>query len=385
MLARTTRKLFAGVLAALLIVTGCSGGSEPAGSQDADGSDVIKLAFEGPLTGNGAQDMLLCQNAVELAVEQFNAKHEADGLKVEVEYADDKADPKEAANLASKFVADEDIKAVIMGFNSSCSLAAAPIYNDAPLAQVNWFAISPALTEAGENIFRVIPTGALMVQYLEQWLKDDGHQKVAFFYENTDYGKGLYDVVAEQASEYGIEIVGAEAFLLDTKDFSAVINKFKAADPDAVVIFGQYEAASLWCQQARDLGMDKPLYGTDGIFAPAMIDLAGEAAEGTKTVAEFSTDSTNPVVQQFVQDFTEKTGGEPSACAGFAYDAVNVILKAIEDGARTREEISAGIASTAGFEGVTGTITIDENGDRQYESGAFIKCEVQDGKWAVIG
>lgn len=195
----------------------------------------------------------------------------------------------------------------------------------------------------GRALLKSLPVrGALMVQYLEQWLQDDGHKKVAFFYENSDYGKGLYDVVEAQAADYGIEIVGAEAFLLDTKDFSAVINKFKAADPDAVVIFGQYEAASLWCRQAKDLGMDKPLYGTDGIFAPAMIDLAGEASEGTKTVAEFSTDSANPVVQQFVKDFTAKTDGEPSACAGFAYDAVNVILKVIENGARTREEISAG-------------------------------------------
>ena len=128
-----------------------------------------------------------------------------------------------------------------------------------------------------------------MAKYLASWVvKDDGLKRVASVYENTDYGKGLFDVFAAEVKTLGGEIVASEAVLMDQKDFSAIIGKFKEANPDAVVIFGQYEAAAFWQKQAPDVGLEAPLYGSDGIFAPELVKLGGSAVEGVKSVSAYT-------------------------------------------------------------------------------------------------
>jgi len=346
--------------------------------------EAVRVAFVGPTTGSGSADLLLAAKGAQLAVDQRNAKGGiCDGRQVTMEYADDKADPKEAATVATKLSGDTGILGVLHGWNSSAVLAAAPIFNEAGLVQMDYYGVAPKIREAGPYTFRVIPTGDLMARYLADWMVNgEGYKKIAGFYENTDYGKGLYDVFDDAVKEYGGEIVANEAVLMDQKDFSAILAKFKAVNPDAVVIFGQYEAAAFWQKQAPDVGFTAPLYGSDGIFAPELINLGGAAVEGVYSVSAYTVDSPDPYVADFVQAFRTAFNTDPNNGAGYTYDAMVVLLNGLDGGACSREDANKWLTNNVkDIPGVTGMITFDEEGDRLFQQGLYLKLIVKDGKF----
>jgi branched-chain amino acid transport system substrate-binding protein len=347
-------------------------------------NESVRVAFVGPTTGPGSADLLLAAKGAELAVNQRNAQGGiCDGRKIAMEYSDDKADPKEAAVVATKLTGDKGILGVLHGWNSSAVLAAAPIFNEVGLVQVDYYGVSPSIREAGPYTFRVIPTGDLMARYLADWMVNgEGYKKIAGFYENTDFGKGLYDVFAVAVKEFGGEIVANEAVLMDQKDFSAILAKFKAASPDAVVIFGQYEAAAFFQKQAPDVGFNAPLYGSDGIFAPELINLGGAAVEGVHSVSAYTVDSPDPYVANFVKDFRAAFNTDPNNGAGYTYDAMVVLLDGLNGGGCSREGAMKWLTTNVKDKpGVTGKISFDEKGDRLFQQALYQKLIVKDGKF----
>ena len=119
-------------------------------------SDVIKVGVAVPLTGASAEDGNAIKNGVNLAVKEINAKGGINNKKVELVVADDKGDPSEAATVANKLAQDKSVLAIVGHFNSSCTLAAAPIYNQAGVVSVSPGSSAAAVTKAGPYTFRVI-------------------------------------------------------------------------------------------------------------------------------------------------------------------------------------------------------------------------------------
>jgi branched-chain amino acid transport system substrate-binding protein len=376
-----------------ILMSACQGAApQPAAQTQAPAGETqapaaagdVRIAFVGPTTGPGSADLLLASKGAQLAVDQRNAAGGiCNGRKVKMELFDDKADPKEAANVATKISGDEGILAAIHGWNSSAVLAAAPIFNESGIVQMDYYGVAPSIREAGPYTFRVIPTGELMARYLADWMVNgEGYKKIAAFYENTDYGKGLYDVFSAAVKEYGGEVLASEAVLMDQKDFSAILAKFKADNPDAVAMFGQYEAAAFWQKQGPDVGFSAPLYGSDGIFAPELINLAGKASEGVHSVSAYTVDSDVPYVADFVKAFRDAFGTDPNNGAGYTYDSAVVVLDALDAGGCTREGAKDWLTtSVKDRPGVTGTITFDSEGDREFQQGLYIKLIVKDGKF----
>lgn len=344
-------------------------------------TEDVRVAFIGPLTGAGSADLILASKGAQLAVDQRNAAGGVcGGRNVKMELYDDKADPKEAALVATSLASDDGIIAVEHGWNSSAVLAAAPIFNQTGIAQMDYYGIAPSIAEAGPYTFRVIPTGDLMAKYLAKWvITDEGYKKVATVYENSDYGISMFDTFAPEVEALGGEVVASEAIDMAQKDFSAIISKFKAAGPDAVVIFGQYEAAAFWVKQAPDIGLSVPLFGSDGIFAPSLINLAGTAAEGIRSVAAYTVESTDPFISDFVTAFRAANNTDPNNGAGYTYDGMMLILNGLDAGNCTRDGVKDYLTNNVqDIQGVTGMITL-ENRDRKFQDGLYLKLIVKDG------
>jgi branched-chain amino acid transport system substrate-binding protein len=117
-MSRWTRLLSAALMVvAIAGLSGCSGGSE-----------TVKLASIGPMTGESAKMGEDISRAVQLAVDEWNARGGVLGRKIELLIEDDRADPKDAVSLASK-VAAQGVVGVIGHYNSSCTIPASNIYH----------------------------------------------------------------------------------------------------------------------------------------------------------------------------------------------------------------------------------------------------------------
>ncbi|MDR1884657.1 MAG: ABC transporter substrate-binding protein [Synergistaceae bacterium] len=348
----------------------------------AEAADTVKLGWYGPVSGAAAQDGQEGRNGAELAMEMINAAGGIGGKMLEIVFADDKSDPKEGANIATMFVSDGSIIGVSGPFNSSVMLAAAPIYNRGKLADVGWGVTSPMITTAGDYIYRVQATDALEGDFMSRWILDEGFKKVAIVYENTDYGVGVRDVVRASVAKYGGEIVTEANYVQgQTKDFGSIIASLKQAAPDAVMTGSIYNEGALIISQARDLGFDAPFFGTDGFFSSGLLELGGAAVEGARCCSVFYHEVTSPKVREFIDAYTKKTGKTPGTWAALSYDSINVFAEVIKKtGAGTREEIKKGLDELGSWEGATGVMEFDENGD---VNKTLNKLIVKDGKFAI--
>ncbi|WP_227762213.1 ABC transporter substrate-binding protein [Zhaonella formicivorans] len=372
----------------LLALAGC-GGKTDGKSENAlqeggsSGQGTIKLGWVAPLTGTGAAYGEQMLNGAKLAAEEINAAGGINGEKIEIVPQDDKSDPKEAASIANKFVNDSGILAVVGNYNSSCALSGAPIYTEAELPMIH-VGTSPAFTEQNyPYLFRISVTDAFQGVFVSEWMYEDGYRKAAILYENDDYGRGLNDVVTKKFKELGGEIVASESYMLgETKDYTALLTKVKSAGADVLFIGGLYTEAALIAKQMKQVNLDIPVYGTDGIYENIFIELGGEAVEGFHVSGLLVPSDPDPKVQEFVQKFEKAYGFIPGTYAAYHYDATKLLAQAIQAVGKDRVKIKEYLEGLKEpFPGVTGAITFNETHDAMRTG--MKRMVVEKGQWTL--
>lgn len=372
------------VVAALvlsLVISGCAKTTTTADSSKPATASKIKIGLAGPFTGPIAETGTTVKQAVELAVEQVNKAGGINGKQVELVIGDDKADPKEAAAIANKFVSDTSILGAIAHYTSSTTLAGAPIYNKAGMSHIAYGSTSPAVTNAGPFTFRDITTDALDGEFVAQWTVDENYKKIAILYENDDYGKGLAQVYNKKVTSLGGKITMQEPYNLgETKDFSALLTKLKSTAPDALFIAGQYNEAAMIVKQGKRLGINLPVFGSNGLYSDALIKNGGQDVEGVRVIGAFHSSALYPEAKAFIDSYKTKYGQEPDIWAAYVYDATNIMLAAIKNGGEDRKKVNDWLTTVKDFKGATGTTTFDQNGDCIKEP---LKLIVKNGKFEI--
>ncbi len=371
--------LAVGVLMLAVAVSGCGS----SGGDKKPASDTIKIGLAAPLTGASAQDGESIKNGVQLAIDEVNAKGGIKGKKVALVVQDDKTDPKEAAIVANKLAEDKSVLAVVGHFNSSATLAGAPVYNKAGVVEISPGSSSPAVTKAGDYTFRVITTDAFQGEVVAKWaINDLKFKKIAIIYENSDYGKGLSDVFAKEAKKLGATIVSNDSYLLgETKDFSAILTKVKSQAPDMIFIGGLYNETALIAKQAHNMNLNAPIMGVDAIYSNALIDLGKKDVEGIMLIGFFHEGTDNPVAQAFIKAYKEKYKQSPATYAAYGYDAAKIVLECIDKAGADRKAIRDYMAKMKDFKGATGINTFDANGDVMKEP---LRMVIKDGKFQIV-
>jgi branched-chain amino acid transport system substrate-binding protein len=334
-----------------------------ASSKSAKG-DQLKIGLAAPLSGDSAEYGDAFKKGAELAVKQVNDAGGINGKKVDLVIQDDKGDPKEAVSVANKFANDKSILAVVGHFNSSATLAAAPIYNKNKVVEISPSSSSPNVTDAGKYTFRVITTDAFQGEFVAKWTKEEGFKKAAIVYEQTDFGLGLSTVFQKAAKKDGIDVVANEAYVASqTKDFSSILTKIKTKNPDVLFVGGLYNEGALIAKQAKQLGLKVQIVGVDSFYSDALIKLGGDAVEGVMTPGFFNPNSDNKTTKDFVNAFKKEYNEDPGTYAAYTFDATSIVLEAIKKKGAEREKIEQYISKLKGFEGATGVNNFDENGD----------------------
>jgi branched-chain amino acid transport system substrate-binding protein len=208
-------------------------------------------------------------------------------------------------------------------------------------------------------------------------VKDRGFKKVAVLWENDDYGLGLKEVMEKRVPAYGGQCVAVESYYMgETKDFRPILTKVRGLNPDCIFIGGLYNEAALVAKQALDMGWKPLIFGTDGIFSPALVKLGGPAVEGMMFSGIFLSDAPIPIVQEYSKAYQAKFNIEPSEFDAYSYDAMLVIAECIKKGGATRDGVWGQIHSVK-VPGVTGLNVFNASGDVVKDS---IKMEVQNAK-----
>lgn len=359
-----------------------------AGPQDLAGQ-TLYIGLAAPFTGDVAQFGVSIRKGADMMVEEVNAHGGVRGAKIELVQQNDAGNPQEAAIVARKLANDDRILAVVGHFNSSCSLAGKPIYKDAGLVEFSPASTNPDVTKGSPWTFRNIYNDNAQGRSLAQYVDEQLHLgSVGIFYDNDDYGIGLKDAFVEEAKKRNINIVGLESFERDTVDFTPQLAQIASAKPDAIMIAGLYTQGAQIAAQARRMGITVPLMGCDGLHSIDLIKIGGEATEGMLITVPFLVELGGPKTHEFVERYRAKYHEEPDSWSALTYDAVGIIVKAIEEAGPDRKGIRDAIAAMnspeTGYDGVTGITYFDAQGDTAkpvhvatVKDGAFVPAEHQ--------
>lgn len=390
-------RLRLGVVVALLALAG--GMSAGCGGS---GKDEIVVGEYGSLTGGDATFGTSTKAGVELAMQELAKSSEGKigGLPVRVVVEDDQGKAEEAATVVQKLINQDRVVCVIGEVASSRSLAAAPICQQAGVPMISPSSTNPRVTEVGDRIFRMCFLddfqGQSMARFAEQKL---GLKKVAILKDvKSDYSVGLAQFFSEAFLKTGGTIVTEQAYTAGDQDFSAQLTAIKAKSPDAIYIPGYYTEVGLIARKARELGIKVPLLGGDGWESEKLLEIGGDAMNNTFYTNHWSLDAQDPNLQAFLASYRAAFKSDPDAIAGLAYDAARVLFAAMEklaasdpaafkglgsskagspERAAALQKLRDGIAATASYPGVTGTITLDAN---RNASKPIVVIEVKDGK-----
>jgi branched-chain amino acid transport system substrate-binding protein len=208
-------------------------------------------------------------------------------------------------------------------------------------------------------------------------------KRVAVFTDvKSDYSKGLARFFKERHLANGGAIVAEFDFNGGDTDFKAQLTAIKSANPDAVFIPGYYTDVALIAIQAKQLGLNVPLFGGDGWESEKLIEIGKDAVEGHYFSTHYHPDVGSPKSRKFVEDYTKRFGGAPDAMAALGYDSMMILADAItRAGATEPAKLRDALAATKDYDAVTGKITIDANRDA---SKSAVILRVQDGKFKYV-
>jgi branched-chain amino acid transport system substrate-binding protein len=368
------------------VVSGSNTVTTEAGQRVSEGSEKNKLAFFLPLTGDLMQYGLSLQKGAELALKQYNEKN---GTNYIVEFNDDKGDPTESVNVANKIVSDPTVIAGLGSFNSSCAMAAAPVFEENKMLLLSPTASHTDFPTMGDYIFAsVISQKYEGAMYADELKKQDVGTKVAIIYQNTDFGVQATELFANRWKEIGGTIVANEAFVPgSTKDFSPVISKIKQQEPEILYISASYSDAAQIFIQAKNLDLNTTFVGPATCLNEEFLELVGTQVDGSIML------STNPCfmpsvletadldenTKAFVNTYEEAYNEIPDGFAAQAFDAVNILLESVEKVGTDSSALRDEIASLRGFEGVSG-YDMQFNDNKEMVKGVYV-FEVKDGNF----
>ena len=356
------------VVAAGLMVA-CSNGETDSTTADADLENVIRIGSMFELTGAAAEYGISMNDAVKMAVAEINDAGGVDGKTIEIIERDIASDEAQASQAALSLVADENVSTIIGPALTGTFQAAIPAANqyEVPI-------ISPSATDDGVlqddngNVhpyaFRTSFTNSFQGGALAQFANENlnASKAVVFGDNSSDYAQGLTQTFQDA---FVGEIVAIENFTSDQTDFSATLTNIANMNFDVLYLPGYYEQAGPIVKQAREMGIDQPIIGPDGLGNTRMVDLAGtENMNDVYYTSHFVVESDDPAVQEFVQNYKDFTGNDPDMFTGLAYDAVYITKEAIERAGSTDPvAVNAEIEKTENFAGITGTYSFDEKHD----------------------
>lgn len=329
-----------------------------------DSSNEILIGEFASLTGSEATFGQSEHNGLVLAVEETNNSGGIMGKKIKLITEDNQGKPSETQTVVQKLINRDKVIAIVGEVASSRSKAAAPICQAAKIPMVTPASTNPEVTTIGDYIFRVCFIDPFQATVMSKFaINSMKVKKVALLIDQKNaYSTGLADNFKKVFTESGGEIVEEQKYSAGDKDFKAQLTAIKAKNPEAIFIPGYYTDVNLISIQAREIGLNCPLFGGDGWESEKLTEgKAKDALEGSFFSTHVSADDPSPNIQNFIKKYQEKYKAKPDAMAFLAYDAGMILFDAIRKANSTEGElIKNQLAKTKDYPGVTGVITINE-------------------------
>jgi branched-chain amino acid transport system substrate-binding protein len=373
----------------VLGVAGCGDDDGGGGGGGGGGGKTLTIYSSLPLQGASRPQSEDVIRGERLALKQ--AGNKAGDFKIKYVSLDDataaagKWEAGQTSANARKAAQDDTAIAYLGEFNSGASAISIPITNEAGILQVSPSNTQLGLTKGGagaepgepdkyypsgaRTYGRVVPVDTIQGAALAQYMKSESVKSVYILDDKEVYGQGVAKNTEAAVKEAGLEVAGTDSWDGKASNYRALASKIKSSGADAVFAGGIIDnnGPQLW----KDLNAalpDAKLFGPDGL---ATVDFTKEIppkaqAQTYLTAPTVSPDELPPAGQKFYADY-QKEYNEPQdeidPYAVYGYEAMSVVLDAIEKGGDNRKDVVEAFMDTKKSDSVLGPYEIDDDGD----------------------
>ena len=370
----------------LAIGGGCGGDDTPQGGTQTDGK-VVKVGIFEPASGeNGAggkQEVLGIRYAHSL---QPTVTIGGEEYTVELVEVDNQSDTTKAVTAAQS-LASSGVSVVLGSYGSGVSIAAGDTFKTAQIPAIGVSCTNPQVTQDNEYYFRVCFLDPFQGTVMANFAKDEMKADTAFVITQLgdDYSSGLGAYFKQAFTDLGGTVLEAQ-FQTGETDFNAILTNVLNSDADVIFAPSSIQTAPLLIQQARQMGITMPILAGDTWENESIINNAGQYATDVYLSTFFDeNDTSNPAAAEFVTGFKAWLNADAqnltnngdsdgvAAVSALGFDAYNVAVAALEAaGSTAGTDVQAALPGVTYENGVTGSISFNENGDANKDM-AYIK------------
>lgn len=291
----------------------------------------IKIGVAEALSGGAAQYGISIRQGFELATEEINAAGGINGDKIVLVVEDEQGKKEEAINVFKKLIFQDRVLMVFGPTLSNSAQAADPIAQAAKTVAFGTSNTADGITSIGDFVFRNSVTEAdVLPETLKMAAKKAGVKKVAVLYGNDDvFTKSGYDNFKKALDDLKIPVTTTETFAKGDVDFKAQLTKIKATNPDAIVLSALIAEGAPIMVQARQLGLNVPFIGGNGMNSVKVFDLAKGASDNLWVGSPWSIENDTPENRKFVAAYNAKWKTAPDQFSAQAYDAMYIVASAL--------------------------------------------------------
>ena len=350
---KACRRQIVSVLLAVLVLLACNN------------STPIRIGFVAGTSGRVADLGTSGRDAVQLVVEQCNRDGGINGRPVQLIVKDDQQNP-EIARQAVRELVDEGVVAIVGPMTSDMGLAVTPVLNEARIPNMSPTVTTQELSGRNDFFFRVSSTTREYAKRSARYhVKTGDMHRVVAAYDlgNRSFCENWLENFTATFTAGGGEIVAGIGFRADgRRTFLAIAHELLAQDADGVLIIANSMDSALLCQQIRKLNTDIQITLADWGATERLLELGGNAVEGVTVIQTFDRDSNAPQYQEFRKAYIERYQREPGFPGVYSYDAIHVVLTALQV-QKKDQSLKSAILAIRDFSGLQGDFSFDEFGD----------------------
>jgi len=301
-------------LGAATLAVAASAAGRPAAAQSRTGvtGTSIKVGVLGSLTGVQAIFGTGNLSGAQLVFDDVNAQGGVNGRKIEIVSIDDESTPAKSIAGFRRLVETDQVFAVLGPTASAIAQAMVPTLRAAAGVPVFCTIFStPAPTEPMmKHVFRTGPLNDRLQGILIGNIVLDHFKatKVALLRQSDEYGRRGGQSLSDQMKKRGKPLVAEEVFNLSDTDFTAQLLRVKQAAPDMMVIYGFPSPAAIITRQARQLGINARIIGSNATSNRTYPQTVGPAAAGVTNVITLQAlpESNDPKMSAYRAKFTQR-------------------------------------------------------------------------------
>ena len=344
----------------------------------------IKIGITCSMTGDRSLEGWYTERAVEMFTEKINAEGGVLGRELQVLVEDSKGDSTGAVTAWKKLASEDGVVAIVGADSSNDNLAVAD------LASENQFLTtaqgsSPTLRDTCyENpwLFQLRTCDEALCYALMDYAVAQGYTKFAVIYESESSSTDQAGLFTAALAEHGLEPVITLSFATGTKDLTAQLAQIQNSGADCIAAASFQDSAAVLLTNKEALGIELPVFGSNGYTDPVTIELAGEAAEGAMAGTHWAPTTTREKGAAFAKDFTERYKEPCGKSAAQIYDHLSILCEAIERAGSTEPQAVADAMRTiTDYEGVMTDYDCSRNGS--CGKGGLLAV-VQDGEAVIV-